>query len=167
MLTEDDILKMGSFLEHQGMSDPEIDDWFEHAGVRGMKWGVRKPRKGTNVVTDAKIDINERRIYRTQHRQKGDAYRGSAAVGKVFLGAERQKRMQNTKMSKLKAQNKRLQRNKLTGMDKWGTYGSVTIKTLLLQGLWPGPLSPMRGPSAVGLLVSRKPKTDAERNKKK
>lgn len=35
--------EVGTYLEHQGFSDAEIDDVFlEHFGVRGMKWGQRK-----------------------------------------------------------------------------------------------------------------------------
>lgn len=30
------------FLEGQGFSDESIDDFLEHFGVRGQKWGVRK-----------------------------------------------------------------------------------------------------------------------------
>lgn len=34
--------QIGEFLEHKGLSDDEIDDYFEHHGVKGMKWGQRK-----------------------------------------------------------------------------------------------------------------------------
>lgn len=34
--------EVGSFLEHSGMTDEMIDTFFEHHGVKGMKWGQRK-----------------------------------------------------------------------------------------------------------------------------
>ena len=34
--------QIGEFLEHQGLSDEQIDAYFEHHGVKGQKWGVRK-----------------------------------------------------------------------------------------------------------------------------
>lgn len=37
-----DVDAMGIFLEHQGLSDEAIDDFFEHHGVKGQKWGVRR-----------------------------------------------------------------------------------------------------------------------------
>lgn len=36
--------QIGMFLEHQGLSDATIDDFFEHHGVKGQKWGVRKQK---------------------------------------------------------------------------------------------------------------------------
>lgn len=36
--------QIGLFLEHQGLSDEAIDDFFEHHGVKGQKWGVRKAK---------------------------------------------------------------------------------------------------------------------------
>jgi hypothetical protein len=37
--------KVGRYLEHQGFSDEMIDDFFEHHGVKGQKWGVRRKAK--------------------------------------------------------------------------------------------------------------------------
>ena len=34
--------QIGEFLEHRGLTDDEIDAYFEHSGVRGMKWGQQK-----------------------------------------------------------------------------------------------------------------------------
>lgn len=36
--------EIGMFLEHQGMSDEFIDQFFEHHGVKGQKWGVRRQK---------------------------------------------------------------------------------------------------------------------------
>lgn len=34
--------QIGEYLEHNGASDEEIDEFLAHFGVKGMKWGVRK-----------------------------------------------------------------------------------------------------------------------------
>lgn len=34
--------QIGAFLEHQGLSDEMIDEFFAHYGVKGQKWGVRR-----------------------------------------------------------------------------------------------------------------------------
>ena len=36
-----DVILMGTFLEQQGFSDEAIDDYLEHHGVRGQRWGVK------------------------------------------------------------------------------------------------------------------------------
>lgn len=38
-LTVDEI---GTYLEHVGYSDDQIDEFLEHFGVKGMRWGVKK-----------------------------------------------------------------------------------------------------------------------------
>lgn len=52
--TDFDIDRLGADLEHDGMSDSQIDEFFAHYGVPGMKWGVRK-------ANNAKALRNERR----------------------------------------------------------------------------------------------------------
>lgn len=56
-----DVDEIGIFLEYQGMSDAAIDQYFEHHGVKGQKWGVRKQQRlertqrvaeGTGSFTD-------------------------------------------------------------------------------------------------------------------
>ncbi len=51
--------QIGEFLEHQGLSDEEIDDyflnekgedWLEHHGVKGQQWGVRRNRRANSLA---------------------------------------------------------------------------------------------------------------------
>lgn len=44
-LTANEIDLIGNTLEHQGLTDDEIDNYFlEHHGVKGQKWGVRRSK---------------------------------------------------------------------------------------------------------------------------
>jgi len=45
MFTEADIDTVGHMLEEKGLSHSQIDSYFEHHGVKGMKWGVRREQK--------------------------------------------------------------------------------------------------------------------------
>jgi hypothetical protein len=50
--TMDDYLDhVGLRLEHRGFSDDQIDTYFlEHYGQKGMKWGVRRAKRASNLV---------------------------------------------------------------------------------------------------------------------
>jgi len=163
MYTEEQIDAIGLMLEEKGLSHSQIDEYFEHHGVIGMKWGFRKgkDKTGVNRIVGAKIDINNRRMYRTKNRMNGTGYAASAALGRAFLGGkERQLRMQKTKIKELTAYNKRLKTGKMTVKDKLGTYGQITINSILLPLAF-GPFAPaipMRGPSVIGAFVQRTPK---------
>lgn len=65
---------MGIFLEHEGFSDEAIDDFLEHFGVRGQKWGVR--RQSRLDLKSAKISA--RLDYLTSKRDQLD--RKSAGI---------------------------------------------------------------------------------------
>jgi hypothetical protein len=41
-----DTLTIGTFLENQGFSDKAIDEYLEHHGVRGQRWGVKNTGSG-------------------------------------------------------------------------------------------------------------------------
>lgn len=49
-LTANEIDLIGDALEHSGLTDDEIDKYFlEHAGVKGMKWGVRRNNRAETL----------------------------------------------------------------------------------------------------------------------
>lgn len=50
MNEEDEIYSLGMLLESRGLSHSEIDSYFEHFGVRGMKWGVRRTRRAERLA---------------------------------------------------------------------------------------------------------------------
>lgn len=166
MYTDEQIDAIGLMLEEKGLTHSEIDAYFEHHGKIGMKWGIRKgkAKTGTNRAVAAKIDINNRRIYRTQNRINGTGYKTSEALGRVFLGGkERQLRLQKTKVKDLKQYNQRLKTGKIGTMNVLGTYGTVPIK-LLVGGLL-APVIPVRG-GTLGLVVTRTPKPLVKPTKK-
>lgn len=152
----EEVVSLCLSLEEKGLSHSEINDYLEHVGVKGMKWGFRKGKKktGVNRFYGAKMDINNRRIYRRQHRIDKTGYAASAALGRAFyMSKDRQLDHQKQTISKLKAQNKRVSTGKATTMDKIGTYAGIPISMLI------GFPAPMRGPSLSGVLVSRAPKS--------
>jgi hypothetical protein len=49
-MDEEEILRIGTSLQHMGFSDDQIDDYFEHHGVKGMHWGVRGTRRVQKIL---------------------------------------------------------------------------------------------------------------------
>lgn len=48
---DDYIDTLGSYLEHKGFTDDDIDEYFlEHFGVKGMKWGTRTGRQKVAIA---------------------------------------------------------------------------------------------------------------------
>lgn len=60
MLTEKEISEIGSMLESKGLTHSEIDAYFAHRGVKGMKWGVRREQKNTARYQNITIDPQRR-----------------------------------------------------------------------------------------------------------
>jgi short subunit dehydrogenase-like uncharacterized protein len=87
-----DFDKLAEDLHHQGMSDEEIDDFFAHYGVPGMKWGVRKAKNQLAVRDERRnklsnktkkvIDYNSNR-YTRRARTVGWGLEGGAAAATV------------------------------------------------------------------------------------
>lgn len=45
--------EVGEYLEHQGLTDDDIDEVLAHFGVKGQKWGVRRAKKQARAMTKA------------------------------------------------------------------------------------------------------------------
>lgn len=98
MTTEIDIDELGEFLEHQGLTDDQIDDYFlAHYGVKGQKWGVRRAnsrdarsarlKSGTATKKDRLIRDADLDGGRTQAIKSGEIKRTPGEkAGKVFAG---------------------------------------------------------------------------------
>ena len=96
MFTEEEIDDVGTMLEDKGLSHSEIDAYFEHAGVKGMKWGQRRTKKAQGRVDKIKIVAS------------GNATRREGAnAGYRYLRKEKQQRSaQKTLISWKKTQTK-------------------------------------------------------------
>lgn len=56
MLTDEAIYEIGMDLELAGFSHSEIDVYFEHHGVKGQKWGVRRQQRNTSRYQTNTVD---------------------------------------------------------------------------------------------------------------
>lgn len=76
-LTASEIDLIGHALEHSGMTDDEIDEYFlEHTGVKGMKWGVRRSKSRESKSQTQTTD---------KHRPKIDSKPILIAAGASFV----------------------------------------------------------------------------------
>lgn len=75
-----DIDEIGEFLEHQGLSDEAIDEYFEHHGVKGQRWGVRRAEKraasGPDRFGNRNNPQQQRRVDRVKRVASGKASTG-------------------------------------------------------------------------------------------
>lgn len=63
--------EIGTYLEHLGLNDVEIDNFFEHHGVKGQRWGVRK-QKRPMTPTEAKYKLEKQSIKNEYKLNKKD-----------------------------------------------------------------------------------------------
>lgn len=129
MWTDEEINTIGNILEDEGLSHSEIDAYFEHHGVKGQKWGLRKGKSATGYSRrrGAVIDRNKKVIGKIQKAQSGEKYKITAAVGRLFVGKEQQKINWNHSIKSLGAQNKRLASGKVHATDRMAVYRTVSL----------------------------------------
>lgn len=60
--------QIGLYLEHQGATDYEIDEFLEHFGVKGMKWGVRRAQRLNDQAASGVDKFGNRNNKSTQRR---------------------------------------------------------------------------------------------------
>lgn len=146
-MTDEEIYALGMDLELAGFSHSEIDTYFQHAGVKGMKWGVRKSRKETGLTRPrgASIDRNNRQIYRRENALDGTSYKRTMAVGRKvvtgttkihgLLGYHGVKTLDNQlqlSIKDLKQQNRRLRSGKLFVSDRKELY-NIALPALIIS----------------------------------
>ena len=82
-MNESDIQMFGTMLEQKGLTHAEIDVWFEHQGVKGMKWGVRRAEaraeKGPDRFGNRHNKSAQRRVDRVSRVASGTASKGDKA----------------------------------------------------------------------------------------
>lgn len=148
MFTDEQIDEIGSMLEDKGLTHSEIDTYFEHRGVKGMKWGIRKGKsvEGVNRFVGQRRDGNDLVVYKTKQKQKyvslpADSpkkkdieavWRASAKTGQIFLTDKFQKKTWDKRVSRLSAENARLTKGKLTARDYLMVYGAIGVSAISL-----------------------------------
>lgn len=126
--------EIGEFLEHEGLSDDMIDEFFEHHGVVGMKWGIRRGKSKTGVSRSrgALIDRNDRLRRNIRQVQSGEKFKASAAIGRAFVGEKKQKENWKRLTKDLNDQNARLKAGKATIGDRINMLAIVAPANLLV-----------------------------------
>jgi hypothetical protein len=102
LVNDDEIYSVGMMLEEKGLSHSQIDAYFEHHGVKGMRWGERRATRKTARV--------QGRIDRTKRIAKGTASTRDRVLGSAFTkkGANRQLQRFANQQAKLKEGNYRV-----------------------------------------------------------
>lgn len=108
--------QIGDFLEHQGLSDEQIDEYFEHHGTKGMKWGVRRAaRRGNRALNKASRHKDSQNFEKSvdkarEHFRSGKAKeewktaKAQFHQDKVTLGSREAKKILNKTRTKQREQ---------------------------------------------------------------
>lgn len=98
----------------------ETDNFLEHYGVPGMKWGRRGSKKQTGVSRGggAILDRNARNAKTLTDARSGVAHKRKVAFGKKIIGAQQWEKNFQTSMTNMAAQNFRIKAGKTTVSDK-------------------------------------------------
>lgn len=75
--------EVGTFLETQGFSDEGIEEYLEHFGKKGMKWGVRSSTSDRDGPSNRSLNKESRQKDTQKHNKAVDKARGDVASGKV------------------------------------------------------------------------------------
>lgn len=80
MLTDEQINAIGFALEDEGFSHSDIDEYLEHHGVKGMKWGTRRAqKKAANQTRLNSMTPVQRQAHLTKVNRRKSI--GKAAIG--------------------------------------------------------------------------------------
>ena len=118
--------------------EKKIDDFIEHFGVKGMKWGVRrnKSKSGVSRLRGAVLDRNQRATQKQIRRSKGKGTlsdRAAQATLKMSVGEKRAKEYRDFRLSYLKDQRKRISEGETSVLDKLQTYSTINVTDLLVS----------------------------------
>ena len=127
MMTDDEIYELGMLLEGKGLSHSEIDDFLEHQGVKGMKWGVRRSKKVTGVARrdGAQIDRNNSLINEIAKARSGEKYKRQVKVIGKIIGKEQQNKNWDKLVGTKQAQNARILAGQKTISDRLEVVGNI------------------------------------------
>jgi hypothetical protein len=84
-----DANEIGEYLEHQGLNEKEIDNFFAHYGVKGMRWGVMSKRRPM-TSTEAKYKLEKQSIKNNYKLDKKDikvGQKNEQAKRRLIVGA--------------------------------------------------------------------------------
>lgn len=113
----------------------ETDEFLEHYGVKGMKWGLRRGGLKSRIK-GARLDQNQRRTAIATRAANGKSTLEERIVNKptkILLGKEGYTRFAKNEVENLGAQKKRIETGKKTVMDVLETYNTLTMLDLVVS----------------------------------
>jgi hypothetical protein len=137
--------EVGEILEHQGLSDDEIDAFFEHQGVKGMRWGVRRQRR---VNTLLKVGSGKGTL--------GEKARAAWQVSTLdfIRGHGSLKKAANIRGTRQKLRNDRINKGEASVRDKIAFYGGTKYQDILPTGKSEHNTKAAVGATIAGALVA-------------
>jgi hypothetical protein len=102
----------------------ETDNFLEHYGVKGMKWGKRKGSLKDRVKS-AHLDLNQRKTAIVKRAANGNQTREEkvfTAPAKVLLGKKRFNKNMNKSLDELAKQKDRIEKGKT---NLWDTLEAI------------------------------------------
>lgn len=109
MFTEKEISEIGVMLEDKGLTHQEIDAYFEHSGVKGMKWGVRRAnakeaRGQKRANRNEKIDIARYNLHKYGLVRPREQVKAYYELDKIELGKKEARKIYKQDMKTIRTQ---------------------------------------------------------------
>jgi len=138
MIKMEEIDSIGTILEEKGMSHSDIDLYFEHYGVPGMKWGKRRLlNRSLNKESrlkdqkDRRVSIEKDRNYFRSGKGQNDSYKARQKYNsdKVNIGSREARKVLNAFKDEQWSRAKNANKVK-TGKELAIRLGSVGVMSL-------------------------------------